>query len=84
MTRKRKHTAERLQDTLNRLLVGKQIVDAFYADDGDHELVIVLPGDAALTVQRDEEGNGPGALHHLTSKKGRTELVVIPGSATRA
>lgn len=84
MTRKRKRITDSLQDTLNRLLVGKQIVDAFYADDGDHELVIVLPGDAALTVQRDEEGNGPGALHHFTSNKGHPELVVIPGSASHA
>ena len=76
--------AEDLQDRLNRLLIGRKILDAWYADDG--ELVIHLsnrPNEPMLvvTVMRDAEGNGPGALHCYESKKvGQEKLTVIPGS----
>ena len=77
-----------LQERLNRLLVGRKILDAWYTNDGELALHLSNRKDEPMlvvTVMRDAEGNGPGALHCYESKKvGQENLTVIPGSASCA
>jgi hypothetical protein len=74
-----------LQNQLNRLLVGRKILDAWYTDDGELTLHLSNRKDEPMlvvNVMRDAEGNGPGALHCYESDKlGQETLTVIPGSA---
>lgn len=78
------HKAD-LQARLNRLLIGRKIQDAWYTDEG--ELVLHLSSlknqpTLIVSVMRDAEGNGPGALHcYESSKDGQEQLTIIPGSA---
>jgi hypothetical protein len=78
------HTPKHLQEALNKLLIGRKVLDAWYAEDGD--LILHLSSRKnqpvlVVTVRRDPEGNGPGALHCYESKKvGQEKLTVIPGS----
>ena len=74
-----------LQNQLNRLLVGRQILDAWYTDDGELTLHLSNRKDEPMlvvNVMRDSEGNGPGALHcYESDNAGHDTLTVIPGSA---
>jgi hypothetical protein len=74
-----------LQQRLNRRLIGRRILDAFYSDEG--ELTIQQPprpADTHLEVMRDDEGNGPAALHcYELETSGRKQLTVIPGSTSQ-
>lgn len=56
---------ERWTAEAKRVLVGRTIVDAWYADAfgvGRKGLCLTLDNDVVLVVQQDDEGNGPGAL----------------------
>lgn len=60
-----------------KLLKGRTITDIWYADDGDHELVIALDNDAVVTVFSDPEQNGYGALYYV---KANAKPATIPGN----
>jgi hypothetical protein len=83
-----KQNTTHLQDRLNRLLIGRKILDAWYTDEGELAIHMNNRKDEPMlvvSVMRDAEGNGPGALHCYESKKvGREKLTVIPGSASCA
>lgn len=63
-------------------LVGRTIKEVFYMTDAEiahmgwdsSGVVLMLDNDVAVIVQRDDEGNGPGALY-LSNP---TQSVIVP------
>ena len=71
-------------EVARKALVGRKIVKASYEDtfgDGNLGIIFELDDGTLVTVSRDDEGNGPGALFIDNAPKGRNGgLPVIGGN----
>ena len=71
---------ERESEQVSQRLVGRSIVDAFYANSPDESscfLHIVLDNGYVLIPLRDDEGNGPGALH-MYNTRAAEPVILLP------
>lgn len=75
----RQQQLEHWSQEADRLLRGRTIVDAVYTDPGDGEVLLFLQLDngTVLLPMRDDEGNGPGAMHWTASDSSNGVLPVI-------